>query len=645
MSAARPTRGTSLRRSWPLASTAGRIRQLLVVIAVLFSFAGVRAVQFQVIEASDKAAEAANNMKQTRDITPLRGEILDRDGKVLAFTEATVDLVVYPNQLATNGQPTDGPVSDKEKQIGARLPGIITPLISKDVPAANLAKPEDLAKIADPTVKVATQVSIGVYNQLQEDLKAAAKTDPKSFPYGLGWTVGKDSNPKRVYPMNTVASNVLGYLGDGKGVAGLESSFESTLTGTPGKEMFYSSKNGKNPLADSTLTPATNGTSITTTIDSGLCWSAQQLMDAKRAEINAEWGFALVMEIKTGKILCLANTPSFNGNEVGKADIKSLNDPAIMYPYEPGSTMKMLSLAATIDASSNTANPVTPDTITHVASKSEGIKSGSHTIHDSDDHPAVDYTTRGILVNSSNQGVIELARQVFGSKGTAGKQQYVDYINSFGLGQKTNIGLPGENAGIFPADKIVNDGYTLDSVAFGTSLTVNAVQMAAAVGGIMNDGVYIAPSLIASTTGPDGKVTPAPAPATHRVVKSTTSANVREMMENRVLDSYDRIGIPGYRTGAKTGTARMGANDLIMSIAGVAPIEDPQLLVYTVFFQKGSQTGAGISQAGPTYKNIMSLALQRYGIQPSANAEQYCIQQKLTATDTPKNKCTPSKTK
>lgn len=635
-----------IRRRWPLASTAGRLRILLLVLAVWFSLAGAQAVRFQVLEASGKAQEAAANMTHTQEIRPLRGEIRDRDGKVLAFTEATVDLQVEPPALARNGKGRNAQLSPKDEENGRALPGVIAPVLAKHIPPANLNKltPDQIqGAISDPSktnVIVAKQVSISVYNAIQADLAAIAKPDRTTYPYGLAWTVVKQSNPKRVYPMNTVASNVVGYLGEGKGVAGLEKSFESTLGGTVGREIYNTSKNGKIPLGESTLTPAVDGTSIQTTLDSGLCWNAQQLIDAQQKKMNAEWAVTVVMEVKTGKLLCLANSPTFDGNNVGGADVASLNNPAMTYPYEPGSTMKLLTLASVLDASSETGDPVTPDTVTHVASKSEGIKSAENTIHDSDDHPAVDYTTRGILVNSSNQGVIQLARRVFSDHGRDGKQAYADYLAAFGLGQKTNIGLPAEHAGTLPTDKIVKDSYTLDSVSFGTSLAVNAVQMAAAVNTVVNDGVYVAPSLIEATTGPDGKVSQSAAPATHRVLKSTTSTQVREMMENRVLDSYTRIGIQGYRTGAKTGTARMGKNDLITSIAGVAPIEDPQILVYTVFFQKDTRVGAGISQAGPVYKNIMSLALQRYGVQPSENAQQYCVQQKLTATDTPQNKCT-----
>ncbi len=609
-------------RRWPLASTAGRIRVLVLAMAVMFSVAGARSVQVQVLDASQYKGQAEDQLKVTRAITPLRGQILDRDGHVLAFTEATVDLVAYPNMLALNGVP--GSTKKSDLDAGARLPGIVAPIVAKHT---GLSVDDLVAKLSDPSkkyAKLATQVSAGTYDSIQADLKA-----DKSNP--LGWTVSKESNAKRLYPMSTVASNVVGYMSNGAGGGGLEKSFQTTLAGTAGKETYESSpSNGKIPLGEQTITPAVNGSSITTTLDSALCWSAQQLLDQKRTEQNLDWGFTVVMEVKTGKLLCLANTPSFNGNEAGQASAEQLGNPAMTSPFEPGSTMKVLTLASVLDAGG-----ATPDTLTHVADSTTGIVSGEHAIHDAHAHGEVDFTTRGIVVNSSNQGTIELTRKAFAKN----KQRYLDYLTSFGLGQATNVGLPAEDAGTVPADTIRKTSYALDSVAFGTSLSVNAVQMAAAVNGVMNDGLYVTPSLIASTTSGSGAVSKAEEPATRRVVSSKTSLQMREMMEQMVLANYPAIGVPGYRTAAKTGTAQMGKNNLIMSIVGVAPAEDPQILVYTVFFQKGSRVGGGISTAGPVYQDIMRLALQRYGVQPSADAAQHCTLLPLVAGDPQQKKC------
>lgn len=615
---------TYVRSRWPLASTAGRIRILVLVMAVLFSVAGARAVQFQVIEASDKRSEAADRLSVTQKLPALRGQILDRDGGVLAFTNATVTLYASPNVIAGKG--TDvATASQADRDAGAKIPAQVAPVVAK---CTGASVEEVRAKLADSSkkyIRLVNKVGVERYNCIQND--------PVITENRLTWVIGRESDPTRVYPKNTVASNVLGYLSGAVGGAGLEQSYESVLAGTDGKEIFESKRNTRIPLGESTITPAVDGTTITTTLDSALCWQTQQLLDAQREKMKQTWGFTVVLEVKTGRVLCLANSPTFNGNETGSTDAERLGNPALHAPYQPGSTLKLLTLAAVLDAGG-----ATPDSVTHVAAQSEGIKVGSHTVKDSEKHDAVDYTTRGILVNSSNQGTIQLMRDTFSSKGAEGKQAYLDYLTSFGLGQKTEVGIPGENPGVLPADKIMGDAYTIDAVAFGTSVTVNALQMAAAVNGVVNDGVYVAPSLVQSTTGPDGRVTPVAAPQTRRVVTSSTSQQIRGMMEDRVLDSYPVIGIPGVRTGAKTGTALMNG-DMISSIVGVAPAEDPQLLVYTVYFQEDSHSGAGISTAGPVYQDVMTLALQRYGILPSVDAAAHCYQGPLVAGDAPVKKC------
>jgi len=615
---------TYVRSRWPLASTAGRLRILLIVFAVLFSVAGGRAVQFQVIEATDKRDEAAALLSVTQKLPALRGQILDRDGGVLAFTNATVTLTASPNVIAGKGTALAS-ATQAEREAGAKIPALVAPVVAR---CTGVPEDEVRAKLADSAkkyVRLVQKVGVERYHCIQND--------PVITENRLSWVVGRESDPTRVYPKNTVASNVVGYLSGAVGGAGLEQSYESVLAGTAGKEIFETKRNTRLPLGESTITPAVDGTTITTTLDSALCWQTQQLLDAQREKMKQTWGFTVILEVKTGKVLCLANSPTFDGNATGSAEPEHLGNPAMHAPYQPGSTLKLLTLAAVLDAGG-----ATPDSVTHVAAQSEGIRVGTHTVKDSEKHEALDYTTRGILVDSSNQGTIQLMRNTFASRGTEGKQQYLDYLTSFGLGQKTNVGIPGENPGILPADKIMGDSYTIDAVAFGTSVTVNAVQMAAAVNGIVNDGLYVAPSLVASTTAPDGRVTPAPAPETRRVVASSTSADILGMMEDRALDSYAAIGIPGIRTGAKTGTALMNG-DMISSIIGVAPVEDPQLLVYTVYFQEDSYSGAGISTAGPVYQDVMTLALQRYGILPSADAAAHCLQGPLLAGAEPIKKC------
>ena len=191
-------------------------------------------------------------------------------------------------------------------------------------------------------------------------------------------------------------------------------------------------------------------------------------------------------------------------------------------------------------------------------------------------------------------------------------------MTSFGLGKKPGLGLPGEAAGSVPGPDM--PAYTADSMSFGYGLSMSAVQMTAAVGAVANDGVYMQPTIIKSKTDAQGNVTPAPAPESHRVISSQASRDTLGMMEQRTIYSAKSIGVEGYRTGSKTGTARISQDGKysgqVASIIGVGPIEDPQVVVY-VLMGRADTGGAGITSAGPAYRDIMSLALPRYGVTPS----------------------------
>lgn len=595
MSAVRPRRrATRATRSWPLAASAGRLRVLLLVVAMLFSLCGARAVQVQVLDPGGIADEAARQYLVTRPIEAERGTITDRNAQVMAFTEATVNIIADPGMIASNGK-EPAAMRESDRQRAQAAPAEIAKIVAKHTgrDAGDLE-----ARLRNTTVRyaiLAPQVTATTYAAVAADLEA-----------GDWLGVFRERNPRRNYPMGSVASNVLGFMREGRGVAGLERSMQEQLAGTPGKESYQNSPNGRVPLGTQMMTPAVDGANVQLSLDSSLNWATEQRLAQAVAENKANWGIGIVMDVKTGRLLALANTPSFNGNEPGKSDVANLRNRAVSDVYEPGSTMKVLTLASLLDA-----GLTHPDEVTHIGSS---IKVGDNEVKDAFKHEELDLTTRGILVKSSNIGTITLARRM--EKATT-----VDYLRTFGLGQKTGLGLPGESAGKIPSATMPD--YTRDGVAFGTSLSMTSVQMAAAVAAVVNGGVYTAPTLVESTTGPDGKRVEAPLGQTRRVISDTASSQMRDMMEQMVIHYSDQLAIPGYRTAAKTGTAwgidsKTGKyKGLVTSIVGVAPAEDPQILTYIVI-GKDDRSGAGLGVAGPVYKDIMSLAIPRYGLKPSA---------------------------
>lgn len=595
MSPTRPAkRGGRAGRRWPLAASAGRLRVLVLVLAVMFSVCGARAVQVQVLDPNGIAQEAAQQMQVTRSIEAERGTIYDRNGQVMAFTEDTVNIIADPAMIASNGK-EPSTMRDADRQRAQRAPAELAKIVAART-GEDAGQIE--AKLRNTTSRyavLARQVTSSTYAAVASDVDAG------------GWIgIFREPNPRRNYPMGSVASNVVGFMNQNKGAGGLELALNSKLAGAQGKETYQTSPKGKIPLGTQVVTPAVDGENVTLSLDSGLQWQTEQRLAQAVKDNKASWGIGIVMDVKTGRLLTLANTPSFNSNDPGKATPEALGNRAVTNVYEPGSTMKVLTLGSLLDA-----GLTNPDEITHIGPT---IKVGDNEVKDAFKHGDMDLTTRGILVRSSNIGTITLARRM--DKGTT-----AGYLKSFGLGQRTGVGLPGESAGRIPNEKMRD--YTRDGVAFGTSLSVTAVQMAAAVNSVVNGGVYVAPTIVQSTTGPDGKVDEAPLGATHRVISDSASAQMRDMMEQMVIHYKDQLYIPGYRTAAKTGTAwgidpKTGKyKGLVTSIIGVAPMEDPQILTYIVI-GKDDRSGAGLGVAGPVYKDIMSLAIPRYGIKPSA---------------------------
>lgn len=253
-------------------------------------------------------------------------------------------------------------------------------------------------------------------------------------------------------------------------------SLNSLLKGTDGKEVYDSSPNGKIPLGNNVLIPAQNGHDFSLTIDSAMQLMAEQRVAKAIADTGAEAAAVIVQDPNTGEILAMANAPSFDSNDPGKGNADDMGNRAAVNVYEPGSVQKILTFAALLDSGT-----VDPDDKIKIPGF---IKQDKYKITDWWNHGTITLRARGIFAESSNVGTITLARKMT-------KDQLHAYYSSFGLGQRTNIGILGEAQGYLP--KATMPDYTRDGIAFGTSLSVTALQNATAVSAIVNGGVYHAP--------------------------------------------------------------------------------------------------------------------------------------------------------
>ncbi len=577
-----------------------RIQIALIVLGMLGSILVVRAVQVQGLDGAAYAAQAARQMSVTRAIIASRGTITDRSGQVLAVSEPAVNVIADPTQIATNGK-LEKSMTAKDKDKAAAGPGVISGILAKHMGGDPAAYVEALTRSGTKYSIVAKQVPRYTYLKISQDMAAAGYV-------GLF----TESNPIRTYPNGSLASNVVGFVNaEGDGAGGLEYQLDAQLSGIDGSEAYQTSPVGKIATGTNVLVPAQNGVDYQTTLDAGLQYAVERRLQEAVDSAKAASGIVIVSNVKTGELLALANYPSYDANAPGKANTADLGNRAATDPYEPGSVQKVLTMAALLDQ-----GLITPDTKVKVPSF---ILSGGRPIKDAFSHNDINLTARGVVANSSNIGTVMLARQM-------DKQVLVQYLANFGLGKKTQMAWPGESAGSIPGADIAD--HTRDQISFGQGLSVTALQEAAAVAAVTNGGIYRTPTIIKSATTSDGKAMPVPQPEERRVISAEASAQVLDMMESVVASKVgkNRFPIEGYRMAAKSGTAERVDptckcyNGYVASFVGVAPVEAPELLVYVVIDRPTAGQIQGSQVAAPVVKDIMKIALPRYGVQPSAGA-------------------------
>ena len=589
------------RHTWklPLGRSSMRIRAFMMTLLLLVMVCVGRAVQLQALEAQSFAAQAAEKMQNTRDLLPERGSIMDRNGVVLAATQPAMHITADPDMVQSNGADKRYPMSAKTQEEAEAVAKILATHLG-----GNESKYlEILTAQGTRYAEIARHVPAATWTEIENDMRKGIDGDGKRRWYGLF----AESDPLRTYPNRTLASNVVGFVnGEGKGAAGLEGMLDSQLAGIPGQEVYDRSTYGRIPLGTSVLTPPVNGASYSLTLDADLQWSAEQALADGIATAGAKTGSILVMNPNNGEILALATAPSFDSANPGATDAGNLGNRTVTEAYEPGSTEKVLTMAALTDS-----GLVTPDTKVDVPAS---IASGSGTVTDSFEHGRIKLTARGVVAQSSNIGTIKLARQL-------DKGKLHEYLTSFGLGSAPGSGLPAETSGSLPGADMAD--YTRDQISFGQGLSVSVVQMGAALSAVVNGGTYHQPQIIRSATNPDGTPISLATPASRRVISEEASGMVVNMMESVITSVSSERAIPGYRTAGKSGTAqRYDAsckcyNGYTSSFVGIAPAENPQLLVYVVLDQP-TNGNLGSQLALPVVNNVLQMALPRYNVAPSS---------------------------
>ncbi|WP_380168560.1 penicillin-binding transpeptidase domain-containing protein [Jannaschia sp. R86511] len=569
-----------------------RLRVALVVVCLVCSLYAGKLFQIQALESTALAQEALDSRLRTSELLAHRGDVVDRHGQVLASTVEKRHITVDQTLVATYVDPED-PRRAGPRAAAARL----APVLGLDV--------ETLTERLDGDARfayVVKDIEPEVYRAVAELRIVGLFSEQAS---------------RRTYPSGQVAAGVLGFVGDeGHGLGGLEMSLDDELGGEDGYlryEVSGESRSSRPIPGGATEEKApVDGADVVLSLDRDLQWMAEDALTEAVRTSGAESATAIAMRVDTGELLVMANAPGFDPNDPGDADADDRGNRAVGEAFEPGSTSKVITVAAALEE-----GVVSPETPFEVA---DTIVRGGTRFKDSHPHALQQLTTAGVLAESSNVGTI-LAGEALDN------EQLHAWFEAFGYGRSTGLGLPGETPGLLadPQDWSGSQRYT---VMFGQGVSVNSVQIASVFQTIANDGVRVEPSVVVGTRQGEDDVTPEPTGEAERVLTSETAASMRTMLESAVsgeTGTGSNAIVPGYRVAGKTGTAQRydeacgGYCGYTASFVGFAPAEDPEVVV-AVMVQDPVRGIFGGTTAAPVFQQIMSAALAAEGV-PASEGE------------------------
>jgi cell division protein FtsI/penicillin-binding protein 2 len=408
---------------------------------------------------------------------------------------------------------------------------------------------------------------------------------------------------KRVYPSGPVSAHVVGMVDiDGNGIEGLEIAYDEALTGTPGQMVFEEDPAGNIiPQATREVVPAVPGRDLLTTLDLSLQFTAFEACAETVERTGAKGCWIVALHAETGEVLAMVGHPPFDPETRSGPDGAPFTNFAVRGMYEPGSTQKLVTFAAAFDTGAITPSLVIGAVADRYETTPGACERADDDIHgcfsDFTNHAAEDMTVAEIFTESSN-------------------------VARFGYGAATGLDYTGEAKGLVNNDP----GCTscLASTAIGYNVAVTPLQIAAAYAAIANDGVWVEPRLVSSTVDVNGRVVTREA-ITRRVVTENSAWVMRQLLANVVENGTGQAAsVPGYRVGGKTGTAnKLGPNgdyidDTVASFVGMAPIDDPKVVVAVIVDNPAWEYRTGGSAAAPAFAEVMEAALHALGVVPDA---------------------------
>ncbi|HEY4185827.1 MAG TPA: penicillin-binding transpeptidase domain-containing protein [Polyangia bacterium] len=544
-----------------------------VLFAALFGAVGRRAYRLQVgDEAERMRGKAEEQYLREVELPPRRGRILDRNGAELASTADVDSIYCNPRRLLDT--------TDAARKL-ARILG----LDHKEL-AQRLAQKRFFA---------------WVKRKVTPEEVEAVKT--LGLP-GMGYT----REPRRFYPNRTLAATVMGHSGaDGHGQEGVELAFDRYLRGQSGSLQGVRDALGRELFVDGMgETGGDAGSDVVLTIDRYLTFVTERAIDEAQALHHAKAVIAVVMDPRTGELLAVASTPSYNPNDPSSAAEHGARDRVITDAFEPGSTMKTFTIAAALDA-----GVVRPDD--RFDCLMGRMMVGKYTIHDT--HPHGLLTVAEVFKFSSNIGAAKIARRL-------GKERLSDALNRFGFGHPTGLGLPGERSGMLRAvEKWGDIGFA--NVSFGQGITATPLQIASGMAAIAAGGIYHPPRVVARVLRADGSVEPLPERPETRVISERAAREMTGIMlgVTETGGTARAAAIDGYPVAGKTGTAQKvsgghyDSSKWVSSFIGFAPAQAPRVaIVVMVDEPQGGHLGGAV--AAPVFKEIAEQALRYLHVPP-----------------------------
>ena len=605
-----------------------KLRNIFIVIVIIFVLLLGRIGFLQFVDGAYLTEMAYQQQAINQILSPKRGNIYDSTGKALAISAQVDTITINPNRIV-------GDTDDETKALKETVAKGLSDIFELDYN-------ETLEKV-NSTSQVETIIKKVEQDKVDE---LEAWMDENDISVGINI----DEDTKRYYPYGELASNVIGFCGnDNQGLSGIESKWDSVLTGTPGK--IVSAKDSSQqeiPNAEETYISAENGSDITLTIDLNIQSTIEKYLEQAVEKYECkDGGNVIVMDPQTGDILGMACYPDYDLNspytpnstlaktydslsseEKSEALYRMWANKSVSDSYEPGSTFKIITASVALEegkASTDTSG--------------DFYCSGYEQVEDRQIacwryyNPHGSQTLRQALCNSCNPAFIQLAQRI-------GASTLYKYYQAFGLFESTNSGLYGEQTSIFhDLDEI--GPVELATYAFGQRFQVTPLQMITAVSCVANDGILMKPNIIKSITNTDtGTVTETQPTEVRQVISKSTASQVKSMMESVVLEGTGKnVQVSGYSIGGKSGTSEpteANAEDgYVSSFVAISPVEDTQVVILlTLYDPQNKEYGyQGGSVAAPVVSQMLTEILPYLNVPSDTTEEDNRSENLITVPD------------